>query len=141
MARPEIEMIETFAFEIQIAISIKDINYANHFGNDSFVSMTHEARVQFMNSLGFSEFDIGGKSFIVSDLAVSYKSQAFYGDPLRFEVVAGDFNQHSCDIFYKVTHSKTQKLILQAKTVIILFDYQLNKVTRIPEEFYPVFSN
>ncbi|RLC03087.1 MAG: thioesterase [Deltaproteobacteria bacterium] len=135
MARIEIEMMEDFIFETELAIRITDLNYADHVGNDAFVSLIHEARVRFLKNFNFSEADVDGKGLIVSDLAVSYKSLSFYGDKLKFEIGAGDFNKYGCDIFYRVTNTKTNNLVLLAKTGIVFFDYAKDKIAAVPEAF------
>jgi len=140
MARVEIEMIKNFVFKTQIAIRISDINYGNHVGNDAFISLLHEARVQFLKKFGYSETDIEGKALIITDLAVSYKSQSFYGDQLIFEMGVGEFNKYGCDLFYRVTHSTTHNLVILAKTGMVFFDYTLNKVTTLPQAFLSHFS-
>jgi acyl-CoA thioesterase FadM len=135
MARIEIQMIEEFVFETELAVRIKDINYGNHLGHDSLVSLMHEARVMFLENFGFSETDVDGNGLLVSDLAVIYKSQSFYGDTLKFEIGVGEFNPYGCDLFYRVTNTKTGILIVMAKTGIVFFDYSRNKVVKTPGVF------
>ncbi len=135
MTRIKIDMIENFTFETELSVRISDINYGNHVGHDSFISLLHEARLRFLKSIGFSEANIDGNALIVSDLAVSYKSQAFYGDKLKFEVGAGEFNKYGCDIFYRVLNTKNNELVLLAKTGIVFFDYVNNKITTMPDAF------
>jgi len=139
MARVEIEMIENFVFETDLTVRITDLNYGNHVGSDSFVSLIHEARMRFLKNFGFSEADIDGNTLFVSDLVVLHKSQAFYGDILTFEIGAGDFNAHGCDIFYRVSHTKEDRLVLLAKTGIVFFDLVENKVARLPRAFSSLF--
>ncbi len=86
MARIELEVGETFIFQTEIPVRISDINYGHHVGNDSFISLIHEAKIRFFNSLGYTETDIEGKALVISDLAATYKSQSFYGDILCFEI-------------------------------------------------------
>ncbi|WP_299978750.1 thioesterase family protein [Desulfobacula sp.] len=140
MERTEIKMIEDFIFETELAVRLTDINYGNHVGDDAFVSLIHEARVRFLKSFGFSKSDIAGKALVISDLAVSYKSQSFYGDKLKFEIGAGGFNKYGCDIFYKVTNIKTGDVVILAKTGIVFFDFTKNKITTPPEAFSSQFS-
>ncbi len=135
MARVEIKMIERFLFKTELTIRTTDINLANHVGNDTFVSLMQEARTRFFKHLGYQDLNIEGKGIVISDLAVVYKSQSFYGDILRFEIGAGDFNKYGLDLFYKVTNSETKTPIIQAKTGIVFFDYHKNKVSTMPEEF------
>ncbi len=140
MARIEIKMVDGFVFETELTIRTTDLNFANHVGNDTFVSLMQEARTRFFMDLGYSDLDVEGKGTIIADLAVVYKSQSFYGERLKFELGAGDFNKYGCDIFYRVTNAENQKLVLEAKTGIIFFDYEKNKVTTIPEGFMSHFT-
>jgi len=141
MARIEIKMVDVFVFETELTIRTTDLNFANHVGNDNFVSLMQEARTRFFMDLGYSDLDVEGKGTIISDLAVVYKSQSYYGERLKFELGAGDFNKYGCDIFYRVTNAENQKLVLEAKTGIIFFDYEKNKVTTIPEGFMSHFRH
>ncbi|MGM0656413.1 MAG: acyl-CoA thioesterase [Thermodesulfobacteriota bacterium] len=140
MARIQIKMVDGFVFETELTIRTTDLNFANHVGNDTFVSLMQEARTRFFMDLGYSDLDVEGKGTIISDLAVIYKSQSYYGERLKFELGVGDFNKYGCDIFYRVTNAENQKLILEAKTGIIFFDYEKNKVTTIPEGFMSHFT-
>jgi acyl-CoA thioester hydrolase len=138
MARIEIKMIEKFVFETRIKIRITDVNYAHHVGNDTFVTLINEARMRFFKNLEIPESDIG--TLLIADLAISYKSQSFYGDELKFEIGAGEFNKYGCDIFYRVTDIKTGNLVILAKNGIVFFDYTKNKVTQIPDAFSSLLS-
>ena len=140
MARIEIEMIDKFVFVTELEVRMSDISLANHVGNDAFVSLINEARVRFMAHLGFPAPGGEKKGLILADLAVLYKSQAFYKDRLKFEIGAGDFNKYGCDIFYRVTNVNTGNLVVLAKTGVVFFNYAQNKVTPIPEAFVSHFS-
>ncbi|MCP4021228.1 MAG: acyl-CoA thioesterase [Desulfobacteraceae bacterium] len=132
-------MTEKFIFETELEVRMADINPAHHVGNDTFISFLQEARVQFFEFLGFPMVGQDKKGFIIADLAVSYKSQAFYKNRLKFEVGAGEFNKHGCDIFYKVTNIKTGDPVILAKTGVVFFDYVKNEVVDIPEKFVSHF--
>lgn len=119
MARVEIKMIDRFLFETELTIRKKDINSANHVGNDTFVSLIQEARIRFFKHLGYMDLDIEGKGIVISDLVVVYKSQSYYGDRLRCEIGVCDFNKYGCDIFYQLSNSETNALVVQAKTGIV----------------------
>ncbi len=135
MARIELDVGKTFIFETEIPVRISDINYGCHVGNDAFISLIHESRIQFFNHLGYTETDIEGKSLVISDLAVIYKSQAFYGDMLKFEVNVADFNNNGSDLRILCKNSKTGVLVLKAKTGVVFFDYTRKKVASVPEKF------
>ena len=50
MARIEIKMVDVFVFETELTIRTTDLNFANHVGNDNFVSLMQEARTRFFIS-------------------------------------------------------------------------------------------
>ncbi len=83
MARIQINLPDKFIFSTNIIIRISDINYGGHLSHDSILSLTHEARVRFLNSLGYSEANIDGSGIIISDAALVYKTEAFYGQILK----------------------------------------------------------
>jgi acyl-CoA thioester hydrolase len=62
MPRIRIDLPEKLITTIKIPVRITDINYGNHVGNNSFVEIIHEARMQFLSQFGFTELDIAGSS-------------------------------------------------------------------------------
>ena len=87
MARIKLDLPETFDFSTEIAVCISDVNYGGHLGHDSVLSLTHEARVRLLRKYGFTEMDIDGSGLIISDVVIVYKSEAFYGEILKIEIV------------------------------------------------------
>lgn len=133
MTRLHLTFPPTTIFTTTLPIRITDLNYGNHLGNDALVSILHEARVQFFNSLGYTELNVEGVGIIMADLAVQYKAEAFYGDNLKIEIAVSDLTSVSFDIYYSV--STAEKIVAIAKTGIVCFDYRLRKVVLLPEKF------
>ena len=75
MSRIRIQLPENFHFSTEIPIRITDLNYGGHVGNDTILSLIHEARMQFLRSFGYSEMDFGNVSLIMSELAVDFKAE------------------------------------------------------------------
>ena len=134
MARIKIELPEKFSFITEIPIRITDLNYGSHVGNDTVLSLVHEARVQFLVHYGFKELDAGGVGLIMSDVSIEFKSEIFYGDKIKVSVAAGEFSKVAFDIFYKLEKETSGKNILVAiiKTGMVCFDYGLKKVAAVP---------
>jgi acyl-CoA thioester hydrolase len=125
-----------FLFSTPIPIRIGDINRANHLSHVNLVQIIEEARAQFLTSIGFgNEVKIQqGLGFIVGDLAVVFKGQAHYGQMLQVEIGVIDLTEKSFDIVYKVSIATSGTEIATAKTGIIMFDYQAQRVTTIPAD-------
>lgn len=135
MTRTNIDIPESFIFSTQIDVRIDDINYGGHLGHDSVITLTHEARVRFFNSNGFSEKDIDGVGIIISDLAAVYKSETFYGDKLTVKIGIGRISKHSCEIIYLLENSLRNSEVARVRTGIVFYDYEKRRVARIPETF------
>ncbi len=131
MARVKLQIPSIKVFATQIMVSISDINYGNHLGNDSVVSILHEARVRWLTSVSLSELNVGGCGLIMADLAVEYKLEAFYGDQLNIGIYVGDITGVSFELFYTITNQEN-KLVAQAKTGMLCYNYDLKKVAQIP---------
>jgi acyl-CoA thioesterase FadM len=135
MSRIKIEMPEKFIYNTEIPVRITDINYGGHLGNDSLLSIIHEARVRFLKQLCYSESNVEGAGIIMIDAGIQYKSESFYGDILLIEIGVMDFSKIGCDIIYKISNPDSKKEIALAKTGIVFFDYKNKKIVPVPEKF------
>ena len=134
MERVKINLPETFTFSTIIKIRITDVNYGGHVGNDSFLSLVHEARLQFLASKGFSEMDVMGVGLIMADAAIEFKKEMTYGDTVKISVATTGFDRIGFDIFYLLEVENDGKLITagKAKTGMMCFDYVNKKKAAIP---------
>lgn len=125
---------------IKIPVRITDINYGNHLGNDSIVSIIHEARVQWLQQHGFSELDIQGVSLIMRDLAVQYRHEGFYGDELTVAIFPGETSRVAFQLVYKIStlRSDGEVLIALATTTLVGYNYELKKITPLPQALQSV---
>lgn len=133
MARIKLEIPQNLPFECVIPIRITDLNYAGHLAHDKVLSLMHEARMRFFEQLGYTELAAEGTAFIMGDCAVTYKSEGFYGQKVRVKVGAGDFSRVSFDLFYQLKVEGATKLLAEAKTGLICFNYESQKVESVPE--------
>jgi YbgC/YbaW family acyl-CoA thioester hydrolase len=135
MARVKIEMPDKLGFHCTIPVRITDVNYGGHVGNDAILSMIHEARLQYLHSLGFTEMEFGGASMIMADVAIEFKSELFYQELLHINVGVGEITRSGFEIYYqceKIAYEKTI-IVAKAKTGMICFDYKLKKIVSVPE--------
>jgi acyl-CoA thioesterase FadM len=139
MARIKIELPEPFYFSCIIPVRITDINYGGHVGNDTVLSVIHEARIQFFKHLGYTEMNFAGTGMLMADVVIEFKKELFYGDAVIVHVKAGDISKVGFDLFYKlgvIRQIPDDKIILiaKAKTGMICYDYEKKKIVAVPEE-------
>lgn len=142
MARIKIEVPENTMASFHIPVRITDINYGNHLGNDAFVSIVHEARMQWLHQYGYTELDIEGTGLIMSDLAVEFKSESFYGDVVEANISAGEISRAGFELYYQlfVTRNNERILLANVKTGMISYDYKAKKVVAIPDKLRSILT-
>jgi acyl-CoA thioesterase FadM len=134
MGRIQIEVPSEFLFETTLDVRASDLNYGNHLGHDSVLTLMQEARIRFYKTLGFDNelsFD-GAIGQVIADVAVVYKSESFLGDVLRCRIAASDFSKYGFDLIYVLINDVTQKEVARAKTGIVCFNYDSRKIAPIP---------
>ena len=136
MARIKIDLPTEFHFSTSIPVRITDLNYGGHVGNDTVLSLIHEARVQYLKSYGYEELNIEGIGLIMSDVAIEFKLELFYGDIINVSVTAGNFTSVAFDLFYKLEKSAESRLVVVAigKTGMVCYDYEKEKIVAFPSE-------
>jgi len=136
MSRIKIDLPDHFSFTTSIPIRITDINYGGHTGNDTILSIIHEARIQFLQSKGFTEMDFAGVGMIMSDVGIEFKSELFYGDIVLASVTVANITKVSFDVYYKLEKETGGKKIpvAFAKTGMVCYDYKSKKIVAVPEE-------
>ena len=129
-------MPQTFLFQTAIPVRITDINYGGHAGNDSILSIIHEARMQFLKHWGCDEKNFFGTGLIMNDVAIQFKKELFYGDILEVSITIQDIEKAGFDIIYKLNITKADRTetAVIAKTGMVCFDYNTKKITAVPQE-------
>jgi len=135
MPKIKINLPDKFLFSTEMDVRVDDINYAGHLGNDSVLTLVHEARIRFFKSLGFTEKDAGGHGIIMSDAAIAFRSEGFHGDKLTVQIGIGNFEKYRFELFYLFTQKDTGKEVARVSTGIVFFDYQNRKICKMPEAF------
>jgi acyl-CoA thioester hydrolase len=137
MARIKIELPPKFVFTTEIPVRITDLNYGAHVGNDTILSLIHEARMQLLSSYGYtSELKINGVGLIMADVGIEFKGELFYDNTVTASVAIGEVSKVGFDLYYKLEkgNSSEKSLIAIAKTGMLCFDYQKKKIAPVPEE-------
>ena len=136
MPRIKINLPGDFSFSTTIPVRITDINYGGHVGNDSILSIIHEARVQYLNSFGYEELNLDGAGLIMADVMIEFKHELFYGNQVKVSVKATEFTKIAFTLYYKLealSEGDENKLIAIAQTGMVCYDYTNKKIMAIPE--------
>ncbi|MCY3566118.1 MAG: thioesterase family protein [Gammaproteobacteria bacterium] len=135
MPRIKLSLPEEFTFRMERSVGLSDVNYAKHLDSLSMVEILHEARLQYLASLGFTEEDIFGLGMVVTDLSVDFRSESFANDVLIIDVGIGKVNRYGVDICLRVTNSALDSVVCVAKMGVVLFDFDKHQMVSVPRQF------
>ncbi|WP_305794713.1 thioesterase family protein, partial [Myxococcus sp. CA051A] len=56
---------------------------------------------------------------VVGDMMAQYKSEAFYGETLRVDMVPDDFNKYGFDLVFRLQDKATGREVARGKTGVV----------------------
>lgn len=117
-------------FKTATTLRVNDLNYGNHMGNDTVLALAHEFRIRFFAEYKQSELAFFGKGIIMSDSAIQYKSQGFWGDEVAASLWYIPTGAARFDLYYRL--SSRERDMAFVKTGQVFYDYEKQKVS-MPE--------
>jgi len=139
MARIKLSPFSDYPFSCEIPLRVTDMNYGNHLGNDTLLSILHEARVRYFRSLNQSEMVFFGCGLIMADISLQYKSEAFAHEVLQVSVRPFDPGMTGFDLFYEVHSTSDNRLVALGKTHMVCYNYEEKRMVTLPESFLTHF--
>jgi acyl-CoA thioester hydrolase len=146
------------AFEVRVG----DINYGGHMGNDKALLIFHDARLKLLESLGFSEKNIGGPGIIMRDAHVNFRKEVYLHDELTVDIGIENVSNSAFEMLYTVRRTVgsqqsavnsqqspvggqrsavgglqgiESEVVFTGSTGLVAFDYEKRRPVRLPEEF------
>ena len=133
-------MPENILFSTIIPVRITDLNYGGHVGNDRILGLVHEARMQFLQSHGYSEMNAGGCGLIMRDAVLDFRKELFYADAISIELAADPPGKFGFDLYYQLSRYQADKKEIAAlvKTGMITYSYALKKIVPMPDALHNI---
>jgi len=136
--RVKVQIEGSKVFTATIKLTVSDMNYGNHLGNDRVLALAQEARLQWLSSIDASELNCKGASLIMSDAMVEYKSEGFRQDTVEINVFLDNTHHYGFDLFYEM--SINDKLMAKVKSGLLFFDYETRKVASEPDQWKQYYA-
>lgn len=130
-------------FSTTINILVNHLNYGNHLGYDSVLSILQEARMRWLKTINpaLSEINIqDGVGWMVREAHLIYDSEAHHGDELKIDLFVCNATKTSFTLEYKVENETTEKKLCSATMSFICFNFANSKIARIPNILLDAFK-
>ncbi|HBQ20753.1 MAG: hypothetical protein A2Z91_08215 [Deltaproteobacteria bacterium GWA2_38_16] len=118
-----------------LTIRFFDVDAMGHTNNAVYFTYFEEARMSYFMALGFTQKKFLEECpFILANASCDYKSPSYMGDILDIYTGVTQLKNASFVMEYEMKTRKDQRLVAQAKTILVTFDYKAQKVIPIPKE-------
>ena len=127
-------------FKSNYKVTIGDLNYGGHMGNDKALIVFQQARIDFLRAIGYDETNVEGNGLIQLESHVYYLKEVLLNENLLCKITDIVFDRITFDIIYEISNEKDE-IVLKGSTKMAIFNYQKKKISRIPKEFIEKISN
>lgn len=130
-------------FKTTIPVLVNHLNYGNHLGYDSILSILQEARIRWLKSIdkNASEINIQNNiGWLVKKVELDILSEAFHGDLLRVSLFVDEYQKSHFTMRYDVENTTRKNKLCESKTQQVCYNFTTGKVSRIPEILINTFG-
>lgn len=135
MPRLTLDLPDRFRFSTELCIYTAHINQGGHLDNVQILHLYSEARRRFFAELGYSEANVEGLRTVMADALVIYRSEAFVGETLVFQIAAGDNNRYGGDLIWCAHEKLSGREVARGKSGFVFVDPTTRRPSAAPLAF------
>ncbi|WP_462411805.1 acyl-CoA thioesterase [Neobacillus sp. Marseille-QA0830] len=118
--------------EIQVTVRFGETDALGHINNTSYFIYLEEARIRFIETLGFS-LNTNQWNFILASTKCDFISQGYFNQNLLIRTYVSKIGTKSFDLNHDIICAKTNQKIAKGKAVMVCFDFDKQRSETIPE--------
>jgi acyl-CoA thioester hydrolase len=118
----------------EVPVRFADTDALGHVNNANYLSFLESSRLEYLKTvLGRVKTEDFG--VIVARIEIDYKSPAFHYETMRVGCRVYELGGSSIKMEYRIEDKATGRLVAEAKSVMVSFDYALGRPSRISDEW------
>jgi len=126
--------LEGFRTAVVVQTRFRDTDAMGHINNAVYLSYLELARMEYVRRV-FGVRDYGSVDFILAHASLDYRSPARAGESLGVGVRVTKLGGASFRMGYRIVETESGRLVAEAETVQVSYDYRAGRVKRLSEEF------
>ena len=116
-----------------LTVRFRDLDVLNHVNNAVYLTYLEEARLAFSSEMGIDWSRFQEQGFVLARCEIDYRHPAVLGDTLHIELSAGEIGRSSFEFHYRIVRAQDARLVAEARTTQVSFDFRRNRPARTPE--------
>jgi len=118
----------------EVPVRFSDTDGLGHVNNANYLSFLEVARIDYLKKV-VGRVKIEEFGVIIARIEVDYKSPVLHSETLRVGCRVSEIGGSSIKMEYRIESKADERLVAEAKSVMVAFDYALGKPVRVAEEW------
>ena len=122
-----------FPYRHAVQVSLRDLDAFGHVNHAVYLSYLEVARTNYyFERRGLT--DVGELDFILGSITCRYRSPAFLHETLVVHLGPTKIGGKSWDLAYEIRESRSGRLVVEAVTTQVQYDYRAGRAAPIPPD-------
>ena len=118
----------------EVPVRFSDTDGLGHVNNANYLSFLEVARVDYLHKV-LGLFKIEEFGIIIARIEIDYKSPVLHHEKILVGCRVSEIGGASITMEYRLEDKATGRLVANAKSVAVSFDYALNRPVRVGDEW------
>jgi len=118
----------------EVPVRFSDTDGLGHVNNANYLSFLEVARIDYLRKV-VGRVKIEEFGVIIARIEIDYKSPVLHSETLRVGCRVSEIGGSSIKMEYRIEAKADERLVAEAKSVMVAFDYALGKPVRVAEEW------
>lgn len=125
---------KTYPSASSIIVRFRDLDAFGHVNNAVFLSYLEMGRAEYWKQV-FGLKDYSKVDFILAHVSIDYRSPAYMGEVLRIYSRISKIGAKSFDFQQEIREAETGRLVAEAVTTQVMYDYKIGRSKPISSDF------
>lgn len=133
--------------KLRVDVRFSDCDPLGHVNNATYSTYLEQARIVLWRRQGGFELRSAaqtggtrGEGFILARTEINFRSQAHDGDELEVRLSLEGFGRSSATYTYEIVHVESGRLVADAKTVQVWYDYDAQRPRPLTDDLRDILS-
>ena len=117
----------------QLRPRFRDTDAMGHINNAVYVTYIEVARQEYWRAFS-REQDYRRVPFILAHVSIDFRSEALVNELLVLAIRCGTIGTKSFTFEYQIREASSDRLVVEASSVQVCYDYQLKRSILVPDE-------
>lgn len=132
-------MIDAFRHRTRLEVRFRDIDAFRHVNNAAFFTYIEQARIRYLCDLLKVEA-VERLPLILAAVQIDFRSPILYGQEVEIGTRVDWIGRTSFSMSHLLTASPQERLVAEADTILVAYDYETEKPMPVPDEWRATFA-